>query len=304
MTDTDVKVDGAPEDRSYLSEAQREQLLKPINPKRVGVRDGNAHLEVYDVRAHLNRCFGFARWSADVIEVERLYEEVGPHPDPNKTHIVVSVGYRATLRLIVCAPDGTQLASYSEVACGDATNFPINKRADAHDFAVKTAESQALKRCAINLGDQFGLSLYAKGSTRAVVGATLVPAPPTTAPKQDVQPDEHVAAESLERGMPDREGITTSNGAAKDEPPAPEPAPEPPDPEQVERATTAAAQALWDKAIAARDMPKKDAMPLVTKVMAEAGRLRLSNALIDVDGNVVALGRQLDHVLQVIGQRA
>ena len=30
----------------------------------------------------------------------------------------------------------------------------------AHDLAMKSAISQALKRCAANLGDQFGLSLY------------------------------------------------------------------------------------------------------------------------------------------------
>jgi hypothetical protein len=36
-------------------------------------------------------------------------------------------------------------------------------------MAIKTAETQALKRCAINLGDQFGLSLYRNGSTAPLV---------------------------------------------------------------------------------------------------------------------------------------
>ena len=40
-------------------------------------------------------------------------------------------------------------------------------------MAVKTAESDALKRAAINLGTQFGLSLYNNGSLKDVVGATL-----------------------------------------------------------------------------------------------------------------------------------
>ena len=40
-------------------------------------------------------------------------------------------------------------------------------------MAVKTAESDALKRAAINLGDQFGLSLYNNGSTAPVVTQTL-----------------------------------------------------------------------------------------------------------------------------------
>jgi hypothetical protein len=38
---------------------------------------------------------------------------------------------------------------------------------------VKTAESDALKRAAICLGDQFGLSLYNNGSTAPVVRALI-----------------------------------------------------------------------------------------------------------------------------------
>jgi hypothetical protein len=40
-------------------------------------------------------------------------------------------------------------------------------------MAIKTAESDALKRAAINLGTQFGLSLYNNGSMRDVVVQTL-----------------------------------------------------------------------------------------------------------------------------------
>jgi recombination DNA repair RAD52 pathway protein len=40
-------------------------------------------------------------------------------------------------------------------------------------MAIKSAESDALKRAAINLGTQFGLSLYNNGSLRDVVIQTL-----------------------------------------------------------------------------------------------------------------------------------
>jgi hypothetical protein len=160
---------------SYLTAEQIGVLLRQIKPSRISRVQGMSHLEAYDVRAHMNRLFGFARWSADVLECDLIFEDVHPK-DPAKPDgpTVVSVGYRARLRLAVNAPDGTPLATYTEVATGDASNFPIIKRADAHDFAAKTAESQALKRCAINLGDQFGLSLYRKGSTDALVLRTLV----------------------------------------------------------------------------------------------------------------------------------
>jgi hypothetical protein len=65
-----------------------------------------------------------------------------------------------------CTVDVGGGALYTEWAAGDATNPTL---ADAHDQAIKTAESQAFKRCAMNLGDQFGLSLYRNGSTDATV---------------------------------------------------------------------------------------------------------------------------------------
>lgn len=156
---------------TYLSEEQVAVLLRPIKPGRVSKdRDGMSHLQAYDVRAHLNRVFGFGRWSADLLEITQLYE----HPTETKAGKPgFSVAYRATVRLTVCAPDGTTLATYTECATGGNV-MPDFKRADSHDFAIKTAESQALKRCATNLGDQFGLSLYAQGATDAVVRQTLV----------------------------------------------------------------------------------------------------------------------------------
>jgi recombination DNA repair RAD52 pathway protein len=90
----------------------------------------------------------------------------------NKKYTVHSVCYRAVVSLTVCAPDGTVLATYVDGATGEAKNQPSH--GDAHDLAMKTALSQALKRAAVNLGDQYGLSLYAKGSTSALVGRTLV----------------------------------------------------------------------------------------------------------------------------------
>ena len=42
-------------------------------------------------------------------------------------------------------------------------------------MAIKTAETDAFKRAAINLGDQFGLSLYNGGSTSPAVREVLVP---------------------------------------------------------------------------------------------------------------------------------
>lgn len=159
---------------SYLNWKQYGQLLQPVNPARVHQKDGMSHMEAYDIRAHLNRIFGFGRWSAEVISMDLVNERFGQNRNGKDACYVV---YRAGLRLTVCAEDGTELARYTEYAAGDALGFPVIKLGDAHDFAMKTAESQALKRAATNLGDQFGLALYNKGNMNRIVGRTLVVVP-------------------------------------------------------------------------------------------------------------------------------
>lgn len=147
---------------------QREQLLKGINPSRVG-KDGKgfAHLEAWDVRAHLIRIFDFCNWSSELVNLEQIFETEGKSEKTGKTNWTVA--YRATVQLTIHTGDRDVV--YTEAAVGDSTNNP--GRADAHDMAIKTAESQAFKRCAINLGDQFGLSLYNNGGTGSVVRAVL-----------------------------------------------------------------------------------------------------------------------------------
>jgi recombination DNA repair RAD52 pathway protein len=150
-----------------LRKNQTDQLLKGINPSRVG-KDGKgfAHLEAWDVRAHLIRIFGFAKWSAELVDMEPIFETYIEKDGKTRW----TVAYRATMRLTIHTGD-MEDAVYTEAAVGDSQNNP--SRADAHDMAIKTAESQAFKRCAINLGDQFGLSLYNNGGTGSVVRAVL-----------------------------------------------------------------------------------------------------------------------------------
>lgn len=167
---------GAPDPDDYLTNQQIDVLLSGIKGRRVGKdAKGFSHVEAYDIRAHLNRLFGFARWSADILTME-LVSVRDAKTKAGKD--AVEVIYRAQCRLKVNAADGTELASYTEWACGDSLQPSL---ADAHDQALKTAESQALKRAATNLGDQFGLSLYNKGQLEPIVGVTIVrPAVPTS----------------------------------------------------------------------------------------------------------------------------
>lgn len=194
---------------SYLTPTQIEQLLKPINARRVS-KDGKgfSHVEAYDVRAHLTRIFGFGRWSEEVIEQVVAFED--SHQDGSKTKW--NVGYRTVVKLTVNAPDGTVLATYTEGAFGDVSNYP--SRGDAHDMALKTSQSQALKRCAVNLGDQFGLSLYNRGSTVELVKVSLVgPAVPT---EEAESVDEHIEELAPENESDERAELLREIGELAD----------------------------------------------------------------------------------------
>jgi recombination DNA repair RAD52 pathway protein len=145
-----------------LHEQQVEALLKPIHPGRVHEVQGMSHVEAYDIRAMLIRIFGFGGWSVTTLEpTTLLYEE---ETTTRKGDRAYKVAYKAAQRLLIHATN----AVYDGTAVGEAL-MPDFKRGDAHDMAIKTAESQALKRCAINLGDGFGLSLYNNGSMQPLV---------------------------------------------------------------------------------------------------------------------------------------
>ncbi|WP_406334299.1 RAD52 family DNA repair protein [Streptomyces zaomyceticus] len=204
-----------------LTSEQVATLLAPINPSRVQTLNRQSHVEAWDVRRWLNRTFGFAGWSLETLELACVAQ----------TEITKgrwTVVYRAQVRLTVKAPDGRALSSWEDAASGDAPNQKAI--GDAHDMAMKTALSQALKRCAVNLGDQFGLSLYNDGSRRPVVQWSAV----HTAPKDPEQ------------------------AAAEDEPVKPEPAveqraAEAPAAEQQPRHSNRAEPGPWEQAPAEQD---------------------------------------------------
>lgn len=161
-----------------LTDQQASFLLQPISSNRVRNLRGMSHLEAWDVRRQLIRIFGFEGFTVETLaldlahersEVRRKRKKDGTeYGDPYTAWTIV---YRAQVRLTVKTTDGQTIAMFEDAAAGDAVNQP--SVGDAHDLAMKTALSQALKRCAVNLGDQFGLSLYNDGSRDAVVMRSL-----------------------------------------------------------------------------------------------------------------------------------
>ena len=169
---------------SAFTAQQVEQLLRPIHPSRVATTQGNAYVPQQDVIAHLIRVFGFGNFDVEVREVECIFEHNRPTND-GKPSNRWDVGYRALVRLTIRNDKGAVICRYDGGATGAGQNQSLD---GAHDLAYKTALSTAMKRAAIHLGDQFGLSLYNKGQRTALVIDTFIkPATGKAAEGADMQ---------------------------------------------------------------------------------------------------------------------
>src|SRR5262245_6941783 len=160
--------------RGSLSVEQYQVLRKPLNRTRVAHRSQGgkdlSYLEAWDVKAHLTRIFGFCNYDSEVTETMPVFEREVKIGQQEKEGI--ECAWMVTVRLTVRDAKGRKLCRHSESSIGSATGS-VNY-GDLHDNAIKQAASDALKRCAINLGNQFGLSLYDNGSTSDVVRKPLV----------------------------------------------------------------------------------------------------------------------------------
>lgn len=156
-----------------LTPEQYEVLMKPLNGSRVAKRNQGgkqlSYLEAYDVRAHLIRVFGFGNFDVETLDYRLMSER--PYTKDGKD--MVEIAFSAHVRLTVRDTDGETLSVNSEVAIGSASG-PAFLWGELADNAVKTAVSDAMKRCAISWGTAFGLSLYNNGSTNEVVRGTIV----------------------------------------------------------------------------------------------------------------------------------
>jgi hypothetical protein len=248
-----------------LTEQQVGFLLQPIASNRVRNLRGMSHLEAWDVRRQLIRIFGFEGFTVETLALDMAHENGNPnYRKKNKageeygpTYTAWTIVYRAQVRLTVKTTDGQPIAVFEDAAAGDAINQP--SVGDAHDLAMKTALSQALKRCAVNLGDQFGLSLYNDGSQNAVVMRSLAYMGEPVKESEDTP----VGSEPTPQGHasepePDPTPPASAATPTQQAPPAPTAVPDPPQQQRPgamppagpnERQT--ALDAMWDAARAA-----------------------------------------------------
>ena len=188
-----------------LTPAQLFYLGENLNPNLVAKRSVGgqslSYMKAYGIKATLIRIFGFGGFSSDCIDRKLIHSE--QVPNSKKTGMNWKVVYEATVTLKIHQTGAT----YTESAIADGTLPDYTEAADA---ALKSAESDALKRAAIFLGTQFGLSLYENGQLIDVVG-------PVWAPDQIGKRDEYMREmwEAQQRAQQQMPAVPVASPAAQ-----------------------------------------------------------------------------------------
>lgn len=140
-----------------------EQLAKPLDPKHVaGRKQGGGtvnYIEGWHAIAEANRIFGFDGWTRETIDLRHL----GTREVDGKQRVDYMARVRITAHGIV--RDG----------CGFGQGIDRDA-GQAHESALKEAETDAMKRALMTFGNPFGLALYDK--SRSQVQAPPVEMPP------------------------------------------------------------------------------------------------------------------------------
>lgn len=128
----------------------------------------------------LNQVLGHGNWGYEVDKLEKVFEG----KIQQRSGEVFATSYIAQVRLFHRLGDASAdkfsfSNCFSDVGYGDGTDK--GSPGKAHELAVKEAVTDALKRCAKNLGMSFGLQLYFKEGYNQAMGSTI------ETPKEEVK---------------------------------------------------------------------------------------------------------------------
>jgi Rad52/22 family double-strand break repair protein len=171
-----------------FTETQVRALRRRVPAQRVKTRmsDGKelSYIEGWFALEQANRIFGFDGWDRQTLETQRLHR----HADRASATAVYSARVRVTVRsdsaTIIRDGHGTGEASARTLA-------------EAHDRALKAAETDATKRALATFGKAFGLALHA-GKSHVAPISTGQPTTPdrTGAPPSRTSPPAAVNGKS------------------------------------------------------------------------------------------------------------
>ena len=136
-----------------FNKTQNKALAAKLNASHVKTRikDGItlSYIEGWHAIAEANRIFGFDGWNRETVKADCVWQ--GGNNGKS------SCSYTAQVRVSVQAGDSV----ICREGCGSGSGFGATP-GEAHDKALKEAETDAMKRALSTFGNPFGLALYDK----------------------------------------------------------------------------------------------------------------------------------------------
>ena len=149
---------------SGFSSAQLRKLMGKLDRTHVQSRsvDGRQidYIEGWFALSEANAIFGFSNWDRETVHFEKIFER--------KAGETTTCAYLAHVQIRVRVSDRT--VCREGTGCGTVS---ARDPADAHERAIKVAETDATKRALATFGNRFGLCLYDKDQN----GVTEKPCP-------------------------------------------------------------------------------------------------------------------------------
>lgn len=141
---------------SGFSEHQLTALAETLARSAVQTRDLDGrtlhYIEGWFAIAEANAIFGFGGWDREMVHFERAFERIRGE--------MVNCGYIARVRIRVRTADSEIIREGTGFGAANARSA-----ADAHERALKSAETDATKRALATFGNRFGLCLYDREQT-------------------------------------------------------------------------------------------------------------------------------------------
>jgi DNA recombination protein Rad52 len=148
-----------------FSKEQVAALSAKLSPDFVKARkQGGAsvsYIEGWHAIAEANRIFGFDAWARETVDI-RLVAERERKLGADKSRDGWSVSYIAKVRIVVSSPDTYNSVVREGIGAGHGIDSDLGQ---AHESAIKEAETDAMKRALMTFGNPFGLALYDKDRT-------------------------------------------------------------------------------------------------------------------------------------------
>lgn len=145
-----------------FSAEQKAALSAPLDPRHVASRSqagrSLSYIEGWHAIAEANRIFGFDAWNRETIDLRLLGE-------PRSVDGKARVEYMARVRITV--------GNIVREGCGFGQGIDKDV-GQAHESALKEAETDAMKRALMTFGNPFGLALYDKTQANVQAAPTTI----------------------------------------------------------------------------------------------------------------------------------